>query len=112
MGAKVMKDDTERAREIGGRLLQDKVWAEARQRFLNDATQQDFEDHLIRVAGEQAALLAFAQRPEGWVLVPKQPTDAMYEAAASSWDGALSTFWALAMWSAMLDVAPIPGEEK
>lgn len=61
-----MKDDAELAREIGGRLLQDKVWAEARQRFLNDATQQDFENHLIRVAGEHAALLAFAQQPEGW----------------------------------------------
>jgi len=87
-----MKDDAERAREA---ICED-VWLSI-PAYLHKS--------IIN------RMLAFAQQPEGWVLVPKQPTDAMYEAAASSWDGALSTYWALAMWSAMLNVAPIPGEE-
>lgn len=144
-----MKDDAERAREIGSRLLQSKVWAEARERYLNDATQQDFENHLIRVAGEQAALLAFAQQPEGWRPIETAPkyetsvdlwvengtcehgwriTDAWWCADAQAWltsdaDYGMpgnclgpddrATYWMPrpAPPAAMLDAAPIPGEE-
>lgn len=46
--------------------------------------------------------------PAGEVVavVPRQPTDAMFEAAAKAWDGPLSTYWALSMWQAMIDSAP------
>ena len=30
----------------------------------------------------------------------------MYEAAAIAWEGALSTYWAMKMWHAMIDAAP------
>jgi len=117
-----MKDDAERAREIGSRLLPDVIWSEARQRFLNDATQQDFEDHLIRVAGEQAALLAFAQQPQGWVTITQERYDRLrFAAGETSSDPELAAIAGKPMGpieaanapprsfdAAMLDAAPIP----
>lgn len=54
-------EQMERASKIARRVLTDKVWKEARQRFINDATQADFEDHLVVVAGIHAALTAILQ---------------------------------------------------
>lgn len=53
------------AEETARRLLVDKVWAEARQRFTNDATcPMDMTEHLIRVAGEYAAIAAIERTTE------------------------------------------------
>lgn len=54
-------EQMERASKIARRVLADKVWKEARQRFINDATQADFEAHLAVVAGMHAALTAILQ---------------------------------------------------
>lgn len=60
------------------------------------------------------AMLAFAQQaPEGWVLVPREPTEAMLDAGAEC-DGSFSRKQAYetteAIWSAMLDASPSVGE--
>lgn len=49
--AKVEQSDRDAAQSLD----ETKVYKEARDRYLNDATQQGFEHHLIRVAGEMAA---------------------------------------------------------
>lgn len=54
-----------RARELAGMVSAKDVWSEARTRFVNDATQQDFEDHLIRVSSEHAIRLAFSDEGSG-----------------------------------------------
>lgn len=54
-------EQMEMASKIARRVLADKVWKEARQRFINDATQADFEAHLVVVAGMHAALTAILQ---------------------------------------------------
>jgi hypothetical protein len=61
-----------------------------------------------------AILLAFAQQPEGWVLVPREPTIKMSAAgneAVNYHPDDIIRNQADIAWSAMLDVAPIPGEE-
>lgn len=60
------------AKEAAGRVLHDKVYAEARYRHLNDATQSGFDHHLVRVAGEHAVAIAFAalehaREPVAWM---------------------------------------------
>jgi hypothetical protein len=77
----------------------------------------DFLDALLDCSGDcdkmldviQRHRLAFstpaAREGEGMAFVPLQPTDAMFEAAAKAWDGALSTYWAQEMWHAMIEAA-------
>lgn len=68
------------------------------------------EDELddLRVGLERflSARLTSQPAPGDLVSVPREPTDAMYEAAAIAWEGALSTYWAMKMWHAMIDAAP------
>lgn len=52
------------ARECAGRLSMDVIYAEARDRHLNDATQSGFEHHLLQVVGEHSALLASRKTSE------------------------------------------------
>lgn len=52
------------ARYQASRLLPDKVLEEALNRYNQDATQSSFEHHLIRVAGEFAALAAIRATTE------------------------------------------------
>lgn len=49
----------------GSRVLHDKVYAEARDRHISDATQSGFEHHLIRVAAEHGARIALSTSPQG-----------------------------------------------
>jgi len=51
-----------------------------------------------------------ASPPEGWRLVPVEPTEAMHEAANREWDGRMSAR-AAGVWQAMLAAAPLPPAE-
>ncbi len=58
--------DSTLAASVPGRLLLDDVYAEARQRFMQDATQPlDMSEHLVRVAAEQALALYRAGAIDG-----------------------------------------------
>jgi len=57
--------EEQRARELASRLHPDEIFQEARTRMMNDMTNPiDIDEHLVRVAGEHAAMLAFATESE------------------------------------------------
>lgn len=102
-----MKDDAERARAIVKATPH--LSACLRERGIPGGCTCD---QAVRAT---LAALAFAQQPEGWVLVPVVPTQAMIDAAGGpcvNLERADDPSYEPAeVWSAMLDVAPIPGEE-
>ena len=80
-------------------------WVEWQEQWLRDGTGdngpivQAFMRHRVEFSTPAAS------DAEGMAFVPLQPTDAMFEAAAKAWDGALSTYWAQEMWHAMIEAA-------
>lgn len=120
-----MKDDAERARECLARVVSqsgpeprdskaDEEWCAW---LLAKNTRLDRE----KLDGSTAlrAMIAFAQQPEGWRLVPIVPDEAMMQAGVNnnptSWTGDTDIGFAhdvaATVWSAMLGAASIPGEE-
>jgi len=100
-----MKDDAERARECLARTMEE---------FGGDARLSCAADIRADVGNEYwdvpiRAMLAFAQQPEGWVLVPEVPPIGWFQKAKQLLGA--DPVDARTVWSAMLDVAPIPGEE-
>jgi hypothetical protein len=57
-------------------------------------------------AGEPMREGHFRDPPEGWVLVPREPTEAMLDAGVCAGVRACPKPWCPAAWSAMLDAAP------
>jgi len=111
-----MKDDAERARERLGKLVAESGRYSS---VASHAFSTQGRDIFILASDAIELAVAFAQQPEGWVLVPREPDKAMYDAAWHLRDLERSpkclqpdwTYTCKAVWSAMLDVAPIPGEE-
>ena len=106
-----MKDDAERAREIAATVVNRAVRENS---FIGPGTVADF-----RMIAEQAALLAFAQQPEGWVSIEKTtlkvllPPGSCEREYLDGWvDGQTYLIGNIVGWSAMLDAAPAPGEER
>jgi hypothetical protein len=65
----------------------------------------------VIVDPEFAALLreaadALARPADGWVLVPRTPTDAMHEAAYSAADNETTEYERTVMWDAMISATP------
>lgn len=101
-----MKDDAERARDIDEQAMicVNDIHALATQLATGSIMPAMFRRKTF------ARLLAFAQQPEGWRLVPAEPTQAMKEAAVFA-VRKIGVVCAGDVYSAMLDAAPIPGEE-
>ena len=106
-----MKDDAERAREVYAQTVE-------RMAVKGNYKANDIRAGVLTPDDERAiaAMLAFVQQPGGWRLTPREPTEAMVKAGAKAWiyhngcdepyDSEIPDIYA-----AMLDVAPIPGEE-
>jgi hypothetical protein len=86
----------------GGRLRNEAAASVLRSNA-NDVRNGGGDSRIIR------AMIAFAQQPEGWRLVPKICPEVWLDRARRLLGADAGE--AQIVWSAMLDVAPIPGEE-
>lgn len=65
-------------------------------------------DHEARVLAQPEPVeIGEPAVPEGWKLVPVEPTEAMHKAAEREWDGRMSAR-SRGVWQAMLAAAPSP----
>jgi len=111
-----MKDDAERAREVPGILPQDwDFWLKGAAQILQSNGTETHAEKVRQVREAIEAMIALAEPPKGWVLVPRELTDEMMYVWGSNsrdhYDHGIAGYWARQTWSAMLDAAPIPGEE-